>query len=69
MQPIAENVSSLEFLLRIILEFIKMPCALARSEWHSAHVCVRACVCLFVRVCVVVHVVHEHERTMTCVVL
>ena len=31
MQPIAENVSSLEFLLRIILEFIKMPCALARS--------------------------------------
>jgi hypothetical protein len=65
MQPIVENVSSLEF-LRIILE---MPCALARSEWHSAHVCVRACVCLFVRVCVVVHVVHEHERTMTCVVL
>ncbi len=31
MQPIAENVSSLQFLLRLILEFIKMPCALARS--------------------------------------
>ena len=34
MQPIAENVFSLEFLLRIILEFIYHVLLLALSEWH-----------------------------------
>jgi hypothetical protein len=61
---------------RVKVERGEGPSVFRRMNANTAiQVLVRSCVCVCVCVCVlvcgwvVVHVVHEHERTMTCVVL